>query len=164
MIARNSDNVILYGADWSLNETCAFNEKLKKRDSTTNLANATYYDIKTPSGFVGGDYYYINGEFVRTEQGTKRHIENVYQEITGSTQLRLDDFAQTKTYDSILSACTYATSAIERLQAEGQYCVTSRDNTWETLYTILAEVKEGTRPMPSGYDEIEPELPVLAWP
>ena len=90
--------------------------------------------------------------------------EELQKEVTQATQKRLDDFARTKTYDSILSACTYATSAIPRLQTEGQYCVTARDNTWETLYTILEEVAAGTRALPSGYDEIEPLLPVLAWP
>lgn len=88
----------------------------------------------------------------------------VQKEVEEQTQKRLDSFARTKSYDSILSACTYATSAVDRLKDEGQYCVIARDNTWNTLYTILADVIAGTRPMPSGYGEIEDLLPVLAWP
>jgi len=64
----------------------------------------------------------------------------------------------------MLSACTYVTSSVARLKAEGQYCVDSRDSTWEILYTILGEVKAGTRPMPESYADIEDELPTLEWP
>ena len=85
-------------------------------------------------------------------------------EVTEATQKRLDDFAQTKAYDSMLSACTYVTSSVARLKAEGQYCVDSRDSTWETLYTILGEVEAGISEMPESYADIEPELPVLEWP
>lgn len=84
--------------------------------------------------------------------------------IVASTQARLDDFARTRQYDGILSACTYATSPTAKFAAEGQYCVAQRDATWAKLYEMLAEVEAGTRPIPSGYADVEPELPVLAWP
>lgn len=84
--------------------------------------------------------------------------------ITNDIQLRLDTFAKTRNYDGILSACTYATSSVPKFQTEGQYCVDSRDSTWATSYTIFADVQAGARPMPSGYADIESELPVLAWP
>lgn len=35
---------------------------------------------------------------------------------------------------------------------------------WAKLYEILAEVETGTRPMPVGFKDIEPELPILQWP
>lgn len=84
--------------------------------------------------------------------------------IVAQTQQRLDTFAQTRNYDGILSACTYATSPTAKFAAEGQYCVESRDATWAKLYSILAEVEAGTRPMPTGYADIEAELPTLVWP
>ena len=84
--------------------------------------------------------------------------------VMTSTQQRLDDFAKTRNYDGILSACTYATSSVPKFQGEGQYAVNARDDTWATLYTIMAEVEAQTRPMPSGYSDIEPLLPVLSWP
>jgi hypothetical protein len=90
--------------------------------------------------------------------------EVIQQEIIEQTQQRLDDFAKTREYDGILSLCTYATSTVPKFLAEGQYGVESRDATWAKLYEILDEVLAGTRPMPSGYTDIEPELPVLAWP
>jgi hypothetical protein len=83
--------------------------------------------------------------------------------IIAATQQRLDAFAQTRNYDGILSACTYATSTVPKFKTEGQYCVEARDATWATLYAILAEVQAGTRPVPSSFADIESELPVLAW-
>lgn len=90
--------------------------------------------------------------------------EQIMAECVNRTQQRLDDFARTRNYDNILSACTYATSTVPKFKAEGQYCVTARDATWAKLYEILAEVEAGTRPMPSGYADIEPLLPPLEWP
>lgn len=88
----------------------------------------------------------------------------VQAEIVAATQLRLDTFAQTRHYDGILSACTYATSSVPKFAAEGQYCVDARDATWATLYTILGEVLARTRPMPTGFADIAADLPTLAWP
>jgi hypothetical protein len=84
--------------------------------------------------------------------------------IVAATQARLDDFAQTRNYDSILSACTYTGSEKPKFNAEGQYAKDARDDTWAALYAILAEVQAGTRPMPTGFEDVEPDLPILAWP
>ena len=84
--------------------------------------------------------------------------------IAVATQARLDDFAMTRNYDGILSACTYATSTIPKFADEGKYCVDQRDATWATLYTVMAEVEAGSRPMPGSYADVEPLLPALVWP
>lgn len=84
--------------------------------------------------------------------------------IVAATQKRLDDFAHTRNYDGILSACTYATSAVPRFKSEGQYAVDARDNTWVTLYALLADVEAGNWQMPTGFDDVEHLLPVLVWP
>lgn len=89
------------------------------------------------------------------------HLE---KEITTATQQRLDDFAKTRNYDGILSACTYATSTVQKFQAEGQYCVNARDATWAKLYQIMSDVQAGIRQPPMGYADIEVELPLLEWP
>jgi hypothetical protein len=90
--------------------------------------------------------------------------EQIKTMIVDAVQRRLDDFAKTRAYDGILSAATYATSTVPNFATEGQYAVEVRDATWSKLYQILAEVEAGTRPIPAGYADIEPELPVLAWP
>ena len=84
--------------------------------------------------------------------------------IVSATQQRLDDFARTRNYDGILSASTYATSTIPKFAAEGQYAVQARDATWAALYQFMADVQAGTRPVPTGFADIEPDLPALEWP
>ena len=88
----------------------------------------------------------------------------IQSNIVQQTQERLDAFAQTRGYDSVLSACTYATSGIPKFATEGQYMVNMRDATWGKLYSIMESVKAGTTPMPTGFSDIEPLLPVLVWP
>lgn len=84
--------------------------------------------------------------------------------IVSAVQARLDTFAQTRNYDGILSAATYASSTVAKFAAEGQCAVNARDNTWATLYILMAEIQAGTRPVPTGYADFEPLLPALAWP
>lgn len=86
------------------------------------------------------------------------------ESVRSATQQRLDDFARTRNYDGILSAATYATSGIPKFASEGQYAVTARDTTWARQYEILDEVEAGTRPMPTGFADVEPLLPSLEWP
>ena len=88
----------------------------------------------------------------------------LYDSIVVQTQQRLDDFAKTRGYDGILSAVTYATSTTTKFQIEGQYCLDQRDATWDSLITMFAEVQAGTRPKPTSYADIEPDLPPLVWP
>lgn len=90
--------------------------------------------------------------------------ELLQNSVVEATQQRLDTFAMTRNYDGILSAATYATSVVPKFQAEGQYAVQARDATWSKLYEVLEEVQAGTRPVPTGYADIEPLLPVLQWP
>lgn len=95
---------------------------------------------------------------------TVANVEALQNQIVDAVQERLDTFAKTRNYDSILSATTYASSAVPRFNAEGQYAVNARDATWAKLYAILGAVQAGTHPMPQGYADIEAELPTLVWP
>ena len=94
-------------------------------------------------------------------------IEAVVADYETRVQARLDDFARTKTYENMLSACTYATSTVPVFRVEGQYCVEARDATWIAaqtfLNTALAAVMAGERDIPA-WEEVLAELPVLAWP
>lgn len=88
---------------------------------------------------------------------------DLQSQVVEMVQRRLDNFAHTRAYDGILSACTYCTSQVPKFQVEGQYCVDARDAHWAQCYAILEEVLTGTRPMPT-LEEVEAELPLLAWP
>jgi hypothetical protein len=98
-----------------------------------------------------------------TNEERQQVLHQIKEAVTEQTQQRLDDFARTRNYDSILSLCTYVSSANPKFQQEGLYGVEARDTTWAKLHEILAEVESGARPIPSGYFEIEPELPPLTW-
>lgn len=90
--------------------------------------------------------------------------ERIKAAIVQATQDRLDDFARTRDYDDIKSASDYAGCSVPRFDVEGTYCRNARAETWAKLYDMLDEVNAGTRPMPTGYVDIESELPTLAWP
>lgn len=89
--------------------------------------------------------------------------DEIVSQVSVQVQQRLDAFAQSRNYTNIMSACTYATSPTAKFAIEGQDCVTVRDATWSKLYSMLDEVKAGTRPMPESYAAIEAELPALVW-
>ena len=130
------------------------------------VGQAPEYDAATQR--VTGPTYSFDGtqvvrNFAVEAIPAEELLQALQQEIVQATQVRLDDFARTRSYDGILSACTYATSSVPKFQAEGQYCVEARDATWAKLYSILEEVNQGIRPMPTGFSDIELELPVLIW-
>jgi hypothetical protein len=129
--------------------------EVESLDFLPNLVNGE-------NGGAIGDRY-ENGEFIKPEP-PKLSPEELQAEIVTATQQRLDDFAATRNYSSILSACTYATSTVPRFQSDGQYCVNARDATWAKLYTILDEVQAGARPVPTGFHDVASDLPVLEWP
>ena len=113
---------------------------------------------------AGVTHTVVEQEAAAVVEHQTKEAERIRTEIMDGVQRYLDDFARTKTYDSILSACTYATSLVPKFAAEGQYCVSARDTCWGVVAQIEAEVLAGTRPVPTGFEEIKPELPVLAWP
>ncbi len=84
--------------------------------------------------------------------------------VVQAVQAMLDNFAKTRGYDNILSACSYASSPTGRFAAEGQYCLNARDAVWSTLKNLLESVESGSATMPSTVDEVLTMLPVLAWP
>lgn len=90
--------------------------------------------------------------------------EQIEAAFVAAIQKRLDDFARTRNYDSMLSACTYATSTVAKFKTEGQACVNLRDATWAAAYTILSNVQAGKRPMPTSISDIEADLPAAVWP
>lgn len=88
--------------------------------------------------------------------------EDIQAMLTNAIQERLDAFAQTRGYDNIMSACTYATSAMPQFRAEGERAVALRDNTWAVCYAILEAVLAGKRAVPT-LEELFAELPALEW-
>ena len=111
----------------------------------------------------------VNGQWERqwavraaTAQEIADRQSALIAEYTAKTQERLDSFAQTRGYDGILSAATYASSPTPQFAAEGQRCVVLRDSTWATLYAVMADVQAGNRAIPS-WEQLEAELPAMEW-
>lgn len=106
--------------------------------------------------------------FPMTEEQKQEYILNkpdfLKERFINLTQKYLDDFAKSKGYDSMLSACTYAASSVEKFRTEGQYCVNMRDATWVKLYEIYEEVLAETRPLPTHFEDVLIDLPRLEWP
>ena len=112
---------------------------------------------------VGPGWLYADGVFTPPAPPVKTP-EQIQAEVVAATQARLDAFARTRHYDDIKSASDYAGCSVPRFDVEGTYCRDARAETWAALYTMLDEVQAGTRPMPTGFADIEAELPPLVWP
>lgn len=85
-------------------------------------------------------------------------------DITAAIQNRLDNFARTRNYDDIKSLSDYAGDTDPIFNSEGSYGKSLRSQTWRTAITILEDIKAGRRPLPSGYEDLAPELPEMRWP
>lgn len=179
ILTRNSDSVVLYADDsLVLHSDRVTGDGWQDFNFTT--ANATIFGATPPDFWCGGNWTYVNGVWTvvsQAEQGKFEAVEAPRREalaakqtaefvaaVTEAAQARLDTFAQTRGYDGVLSACTYAPSTVANFAVEGQYCVDARDGTWATLYTVMGEVQVGTRPMPASVEAVMELLPVLAWP
>lgn len=104
---------------------------------------------------------YTEEELARLQ---KENEDKLYRRVVELVQARLDAFARERSYDSILSACTYATSSIARFRDDGQLCVDLRDSTWAELYSILEKIRTNELPVPKAAEDVLPLLPQLVWP
>ena len=118
--------------------------------------NPEVWDVK-PNG------YFTPEEWAALHPVLPPTLDEQQAAFTAAIQRRLDVFVQTRGYDNIFTAATYATSSDPQFAVEGQYAVLARDLTWRTAYQILAEVLGGLRPPPT-IDDILAELPALEWP
>lgn len=85
------------------------------------------------------------------------------EEIVQKTQARLDEFAKTRGYDGILSACSYDPSTDALFRQDAERAVHLRDLTWRTLYAHLDKINKGEAPIPTSFSDVEPLLPELTW-
>lgn len=105
---------------------------------------------------IGDDY--LEGEFYTPPPPPLTEAE-----IIEAAQKHLDAVAVARGYDSILAACTYATSTNPTFAAEGSACVIWRDEVWESVFSVIAEVAAATRSAPTE-EQLLGGLPAIVWP
>ena len=88
--------------------------------------------------------------------------ERIQSQFTFIIQQRLDAFAQTRGYDSIMSAASYANSTNPKFKKEAEKAIKLRDDTWAICYAIVDAVTAGERSIPT-LNELISELPELTW-
>lgn len=113
------------------------------------------------------------------DERTAAAIEELKANIVFNTQKRLDVFAATRGYSGTDSLSKYQNltdaqiaglpteelrNQVSKFRAEYQYLALMTAVTWATLYSIMDKVLTGNRAMPSGYADVEPDLPPLEWP
>lgn len=84
------------------------------------------------------------------------------EDMVNAVQAHLDATARSRSYDGILSLCTYAGSNVLKFKCEGKAGVDWRDAVWSYCYQVLTEVEAGKRPAPT-INELIKELPPIGW-
>jgi hypothetical protein len=148
------------------------------KDTHNNLHfidNITYSNI-LPTGCIQISDDEAND--IQSNQINNNTPEKIKQSIVESVQTRLDNFGKTREYDGTISIGKYVNipdseidnlpepekSLVKKFKMECQYYSLVTATTWATCYKILNEVSAGNRIQPSGYQDIEDELPTLEWP
>ena len=117
---------------------------------------------------------YVDGAIVRTKaviQLTQDELDAMHLSKSGqviddykATASRLlDEFAQSRGYDNIISVTTYINSSNTDYAAEAQRAIDLRDAWWSGLTTIMNDVLAGNRPLPASWNELAADLPELTW-
>lgn len=120
-----------------------------------------------PDPWIPGAYNFVDGKFVLDggseawrdyqDRQAEKFSEQVKQ-YDGIVQSRIDRAAQEMGYGDpnrpdmspILHAITYAEEpAVKKFQAEGQLLRAWRSRYWAACWPILADVRDGKRPIPS---------------
>lgn len=88
--------------------------------------------------------------------------KDIQTQLTENIQAYMDKVAQTRGYDSIASACSYANENEPNVtfRYEGFACLRWRSAVWSYCYEQLALYEQGKRDIPT---DIISELPVLEW-
>lgn len=124
-------------------------------EAEKNITGATEVP-RRPSPF----HDWTDGQWIeRTAEREEAERAALIAAYTRAVQADMDAAARAKGYDSILSACSYA-SVANPFQAEGVAFLEWRSACWAACYGILAAVQAGERPAPTAV-ELLAELPVL---
>ena len=88
----------------------------------------------------------------------------IQKTLTDAVQSHMDTTAQSKGYDNLIAAITYADEpSVPAFQADGLAFRSWRSLVWAYCYSVFAAVVAGTQTMPT-VTELLAELPALSFP
>jgi hypothetical protein len=112
---------------------------------------------------VGGNWTQVWIVRDATDAEEAAALSDIQADYERAIQDHLDATARLRGYDSILSACSYASGTHPKFGPEGQACLAWRSSVWEKAFEIMSAVKDGTRPLPT-LAQVFAELPEMVWP
>jgi hypothetical protein len=128
------------------------------QDPETPFDAETQTRVPNPVGATDGAITYTVAQKPLAE-----YLAVMAERATAAVQAHMDAMAQSRGYDDIKSAVTYADEpAVQTFQAEGQAFRTWRSLVWAHCYTLMAQVQAGA-PMPTMQDLIA-SLPEIVLP
>ena len=95
---------------------------------------------------------------------TQPKVSDIQNAFLMRVRDRLNNFAKTRMYDDILSACSYVNDSNLKFKSEAEYCIQMRSETYSKLFEILSDMESNKRPLITNFNAIESELPNLVWP
>lgn len=87
--------------------------------------------------------------------------QQIVYELTLVVQNHLDEVAQSRNYDNIVSCCSYATDT-GPFGDEGRAAVAWRSAVWSYCYSLIPQAVAGTIPIPTA-EELVAALPTITW-
>lgn len=99
----------------------------------------------------------------KTAEDIESDLQVLKTSIMEAAQRNLDSAAKERGYDDAERCISYITSTNPTWKADADAMNTHRDAVWSKLFQIMGQVESGGRAAPTGFDEIEPELPVIDW-
>lgn len=76
---------------------------------------------------------------------------------------KLDEFAKTRRYDSLISLCLYRNDINPTFAAEAERGATLRSLTWQAANVYITKLMSDQLPVPKTVKDIEAQLPALTW-
>lgn len=84
------------------------------------------------------------------------------RQCSDAARVHLNAGAQSRGYDDIVAACSYAASSHARFGQEGRDCLQWRDAVWDAVSVVFEDVRAGRRDLPTA-EEVVAELPRIVW-
>lgn len=111
---------------------------------------------------VGGNWTQVWIVRDATDAEESAALDEIQGKYEFEIQAHLDSTARSRGYDSMISACSYASGTHPKFSVEGQDCLAWRSAVWETAFQIMTDVRAGARPLPT-LQEVMAELPPMVW-